>query len=63
MLSSYAYTQQGWFWQNPLPQGSHLYDIERLTGLTIAVGSYGTILSSAGSGWQIRDAGVKDYLF
>jgi photosystem II stability/assembly factor-like uncharacterized protein len=58
-----SFTQDGWFWQNPLPQGNHLYDIESLTGLTIAVGSNGTILSSTGSGWQIRDSGADNPLF
>ncbi|NNG26169.1 MAG: T9SS type A sorting domain-containing protein [Ignavibacteriaceae bacterium] len=62
-FSTLIYAQSGWFWQNPLPQGNHLYDIESLTGLTISVGSDGTILSSTGSGWQIRDAGVENYLF
>jgi photosystem II stability/assembly factor-like uncharacterized protein/subtilisin-like proprotein convertase family protein len=62
-LSISIYPQSGWYWQNPLPQSNHLYDIESLSGLTIAVGSYGTILSSTGSGWQIRDAETKNALW
>jgi len=56
-------SQTGWFWQNPLPQGNTLYDVETLLGLTIAVGNNGTILVSDGSGWDIRDGGVSKYLF
>ncbi len=56
------YSQEGWFWQNPLPNGNNLNDIKVVTGLGIAVGE-GTILANSGSGWQSTDAGNANNFF
>lgn len=43
-------------WQNPLPQGHTLHDVEFLSeSVTIAVGQYGTVLASytGGTSWEI----------
>lgn len=48
--------QSGWVWQNPLPQGSTLTDIQFLSGNTgYASGGQGYILktTNAGDSWQI----------
>ena len=63
MLSSFTYSQQGWYWQNPLPQGNHLADIKVITGLGVAVGHHGTILVNNGSGWQLKDVETDRALF
>lgn len=44
-ISASIEAQEGWFWQNPLPQDNTLYSVEfvnELTGWT--VGANGTIL-------------------
>jgi hypothetical protein len=44
LYSSTIYSQ-GWFWQNPLPQGNHLYDIFVFDENTaIAVGHSSTVI-------------------
>ena len=52
---------QGWFWQNPLPQGHTLIDI-RVIGedSVIAVGSNGTIIRSTdnGASWKKQTSGT-----
>jgi photosystem II stability/assembly factor-like uncharacterized protein len=63
LLQLYTPAQQGWYWQNPLPQGNFLTDVDAVSGLTITVGYYGTILSTDGSGWQVRDGGNNNDLF
>jgi len=52
----YLNAQQGWFWQNPLPQGNDLNNVWVLDQNTIfAVGDRGTLLKSdnAGIDWEI----------
>jgi photosystem II stability/assembly factor-like uncharacterized protein len=47
--------QQDWYWQNPLPQGNHLNDVQAVTSrIVYAVGDYGTFLktSSGGLNWE-----------
>jgi photosystem II stability/assembly factor-like uncharacterized protein len=59
--------QDGWFWQNPLPQGNNLYDIcsdanhpERL----FAVGDHGTILRKDNlTDWEIVEQGNFENLY
>ena len=51
-----SFSQQGWFWQNPLPQGNDLKDVWVLNENTIfAVGDRGTLLRSTNAGvdWEI----------
>jgi len=48
---------QGWEWQNPLPQGNNLQDIEILDQNTaIAVGAVGTVMktTNAGETWDLQ---------
>jgi len=49
--------QEGWFWQNPLPQGHLLWDIEFINSNEgWAVGMYNTILKTtdAGANWTVQ---------
>jgi len=64
MTSSYA--QEGWYWQNPLPQGHDLHAVwfaDADTGW--AVGYGGTVLFTAdgGENWDVRNVGTDRYLF
>ena len=52
-----AIAQDGWFWQNPLPQGNSLKDIYVFDENTaIAVGNAGTVMKTTDSGtsWNIQ---------
>ncbi|MBN8586347.1 MAG: T9SS type A sorting domain-containing protein [Ignavibacteria bacterium] len=50
---SNAFSQSGWFWQNPLPQGNTIYDILMIdNNNVIAVGDGGTILNSSNLGYN-----------
>lgn len=60
-MSSNAFCQSGWFWQNPLPQGNQISDNFRFNDLEfILVGDYGTILytSNGGLNWTIQNSGT-----
>ena len=49
--------QDGWFWQNPRPQGNTLNDIDIINDqLAYAIGNRGTLLKTAdgGENWQIK---------
>jgi photosystem II stability/assembly factor-like uncharacterized protein len=55
------FAQQGWFWQNPLPQGNSLnsiYFVDENTGWV--AGAYGTILHTTDSGanWNPQSSGT-----
>jgi photosystem II stability/assembly factor-like uncharacterized protein len=57
--------QEGWFWQNPLPQGNGLSSVSfvnELTGWT--VGEYGTILRTTDGGinWTLQSSGTIETL-
>jgi len=55
ILSLNIFTQQGWFWQNPYPQGNDLRGVDFVTESTIwAVGGHGTIIKSTNGGisWE-----------
>jgi photosystem II stability/assembly factor-like uncharacterized protein len=57
---SNTYAQQGWFWQNPLPQGNTLYDVFFLNSSEgWAVGENGTIIhtSDGGMNWTLQKSG------
>src|SRR5437763_10757794 len=52
-----------WTWRNPLPQGNDLAAVAYGTGLLVAVGSIGTILTSVdGAAWQERNSGTTNDL-
>ena len=58
--------QQGWFWQNPLPQGNPLYGVsftDSNNGTT--VGSAGTILrtTDGGQNWVTQTSGITQWLY
>jgi hypothetical protein len=45
----------GWKWQNPLPQGNRLNDVEVVSGATaVFVGGAGTILHRSGETWTAK---------
>jgi len=53
-----------WHWRNPLPQGNSLTGIAFGNGIYVAVGEYGTILTSPdGMAWMERDSGTTNRLF
>ncbi|MBR9974339.1 MAG: hypothetical protein KFF77_02045, partial [Bacteroidetes bacterium] len=52
-----ASAQSGWFWQNPLPQGNHLWDIVAIDeNILVAVGDGSCVVRStdAGETWQYQ---------
>jgi len=56
-LSTFSLYAQDWHWQNPLPQGNTLNDVEFLDANTIvAVGDNGTVVrsSDAGANWSVQ---------
>ena len=56
-LSSYA--QEGWFWQNPLPQGNALHGVCVFNqNKAIAVGASGIVLKTEDGGnvWDVQYA-------
>lgn len=58
--NSNLYSQSGWQWLNPTPQGMHVQDIEYvMPGIVIAVADNGTILRSTNSGgnWSVYETG------
>ncbi len=62
-LSYNLYSQQGWFWINPLPQGNFLYGVHSSSDLTVVVGAHGTILTADENGGHLRNAGTTEALF
>ena len=53
-----------WVWRNPLPQGNSLNSIAYGNGIYVAVGSGGTILTSAdGVTWTSRTSGTIEDLY
>ncbi len=45
------YSQSGWFWQNPLPQGNHLRGVDFINSTTgYAVGEGGTVIKTTNAG-------------
>jgi len=58
--------QEGWYWQNPLPQGNNLHDVFfPFSNIGWAVGDYGTILYSdnGGASWVLQNSGTKNPLY
>jgi len=61
LYSSTIYSQ-GWFWQNPLPQGNDLMDIFIIDATTaVAIGRVGTIIktSDEGTTWEFQTSGTN----
>ncbi|NOS83754.1 MAG: T9SS type A sorting domain-containing protein [Ignavibacteria bacterium] len=59
-----AYSQQGWVWQNPLPQGNTLSSIQCINvNVAYAAGYYGTVLKTTNSGinWISLNTGLTEY--
>lgn len=53
-----SFGQHRWEWRNPLPQGNRLLDVAYLDGSFVAVGAFGTILTSPDAvAWTQRSAG------
>lgn len=50
LSTSNIFSQSGWFWINPQPQGNTLNDIKFSGSVGIAVGNFGTILKSTNAG-------------
>jgi hypothetical protein len=62
-LPSRAEVLENWHWRNPLPQGNSLHNVVFGNGAYVAVGDFGTILTSSnGTNWQRRLSGVTDTL-
>lgn len=52
-----------WRWRNPLPQGHSVHDITFGNGLFVAVGEFGTVLTSTdGATWAIQNSGTREEL-
>src|SRR5690554_968910 len=52
-----------WLWRNPLPQGNALRAVTYAQGLFVAVGQFGTIMTSRdGINWTIQNSGTTNYL-
>ncbi len=59
------FSQQGWYWRNPLPQGNDLKSIKFINSSTgYSVGKCGTILktSNGGSSWIILNSNTSSDL-
>ncbi|MEN8194177.1 MAG: YCF48-related protein [Bacteroidota bacterium] len=67
LLSNQVISQEGWFWQNPRPQGNDIYDICRdvSSGTYFACGDYGTLLSKKVdySKWLAFQAPTQENLY
>ena len=64
-LLSFAFAQEGWFWQNPLPQGNPLVSVSFIDSETgWAIGNLGTILktTNGGENWINQTSGTTQYL-
>ncbi len=57
---------QGWFWQNPLPQGNRIYGVNFISPTVgWAVTDYGTILrtTNGGTAWTLQSSGTSNRLW
>ncbi|MBE2217416.1 MAG: T9SS type A sorting domain-containing protein [Ignavibacteria bacterium] len=65
LSTSNIFSQSGWFWQNPLPQGKSLTKIYALDNLNIfAIGLGGAFIKSTdgGQSWNITNAPILEYI-
>ena len=61
--NSFADPLDNWHWRNPLPQGNDLRGITHGNNMFVAVGSYGTILTSPdGTNWTTQTSGTEKSL-
>ena len=54
-----SFAQQGWFWQNPLPQGNVLFDLEIINKNTVlGVGGPYTVVKTSDNGetWKVNNS-------
>jgi len=64
-LQQSFFAQEGWFWQNPLPQGDDLRSVCFATPtIGWCVGSFGTILhtTDGGESWTSQTSGTTEWL-
>jgi hypothetical protein len=55
---------ENWTWRNPLPTGNELNDVIYANGQFIAVGAYGTIVTSNdGDNWALRTSGTHAHIY
>ena len=57
--------QEGWFWQNPLPQGNRLTSLCFTDGnIGAAVGDHGAIIrtTDGGENWIVQNSNTTSYL-
>jgi len=55
-ITTVAFSQEYWYWQNPLPQGNQLNDLWIFdTQTMLAVGDFGTVIktSDGGASWNV----------
>lgn len=57
-FTSSLFSQTGWMWQNPLPQGNEL----RSSTSDFVVGAGGTVIHKSFYGWDIINIGTKENL-
>src|SRR6516164_5807399 len=65
-IGAQSQAQLGWIWQNPLPQGNHLFAVVAFDSQAItAVGEGGTILrtSDGGASWTRQSSGTTHDLY
>ena len=65
IIVNVSFSQPGWFWQNPLPQGNSLGSVKFInTSTGWAVGSLGTILrtTNGGTTWTLQLSGTTNNL-
>ncbi len=61
-----AVFSQGWYWQNPLPQGNAIYDLQVIDAATVvAVGDLGVILRTqdGGNTWKLQPSDTSIALY
>ena len=57
LTSINLFSQSGWFWQNPLPQGNQLFGVKFVNQNTgFATGESGTVIktTNGGSNWAVK---------
>ncbi len=63
LITQITYSQSGWFWQNPLPQGNNLYNIEMINANIGFACNWDNILRTinGGESWQLLYTGFASY--
>ncbi len=64
LITQLSYSQSGWFWQNPLPQGNDLYGLKMFNANTGYCYNYDNILktTNGGENWQVLYTGYATNL-